>query len=438
MPGGFPGGPPGRRGPKKDVDTEGYYKLLEIEKSATAPEIKKAYRKLAIKHHPDKGGDPEKFKEISQAYEVLSDPEKRELYNQYGEEGVERGGGGADPTDIFDMVFGGGRGGKRPGGGKRKGKDVAHSTDVTLEQLYTGHTKKLAVNRTVLDGESKECDACQGRGYTVQVLRMGNMIQQMQQPCQKCKGEGHIFKTKKEKEILEVYIDRGAIDGHKVCFRGKADEQPGMEPGDVNFIVNEKPHAVFRREKADLFVSKKVSLVEALCGYQFELDHLDGRKLLIKTAPGDIIKPNKEGSGDWQVFENMECDGEDLAKAQYPDPAKLKEVCVQKSFNGFVYDQASKTAYFRDLSREDMLAKKSAASGKTLYVTPNPDVAKATRMRKCVRGEGMPVYKNSMSKGNLYIEIEIEFPENLTADQQNALCSVFGHTPMEVDNSNHR
>merc|ERR1719163_2279304 len=97
MGGGFPGG--GRRGPKKDVDTTKFYKLLEVEKNATDAEIKKAYRKLAIKHHPDKGGDPEKFKEITRAYEVLSDSEKREKYDRFGEEGLEEGGG--DPGDIF-------------------------------------------------------------------------------------------------------------------------------------------------------------------------------------------------------------------------------------------------------------------------------------------------------------------------------------------------
>merc|ERR1719161_1605203 len=111
MGGGFPGG---RRRSQKPADTTKFYKLLEVEKSATEPEIKKAYRKLAIKHHPDKGGDPEKFKEITRAYEVLSDSEKRAQYDRFGEEGLEDGGGGGDPTDIFDAFFGGG--GRRGGG----------------------------------------------------------------------------------------------------------------------------------------------------------------------------------------------------------------------------------------------------------------------------------------------------------------------------------
>merc|ERR1719454_1610712 len=117
------GGPPGRRGPKNDVDTTKFYKCLEVDKNANDAEIKKAYRKLAVKHHPDKGGDQEKFKEITRAYEVLSDSEKRSKYDRFGEEGLEEGGGGGDPSDIFNAFFGGGGGG---GGGRRrkKTKDV--------------------------------------------------------------------------------------------------------------------------------------------------------------------------------------------------------------------------------------------------------------------------------------------------------------------------
>merc|ERR1719414_1641239 len=138
------GGPPGRcRRSKANVDTTKFYKLLEVDKSASEADIKKAYRKMAIKHHPDKGGDPEKFKEITRAYEVLSDSEKRSKYDRFGEEGLENDGGG-DPSDIFESFFGGGR---RGGGGARrrqKTKDVVQPVKCTLEQLYNGQTKKMA------------------------------------------------------------------------------------------------------------------------------------------------------------------------------------------------------------------------------------------------------------------------------------------------------
>ncbi|KAG6968000.1 hypothetical protein JG687_00003976 [Phytophthora cactorum] len=119
--GGFEGGP---GGPSKPVDNNKFYEALGVSKTATAAEIKKAYRKLALKNHPDKGGDPELFKTITVAYEVLSDPEKRELYDQYGEEGLQNGGGGADASDLFSQFFRG-QGGRRPRG-PQKGEDLTH------------------------------------------------------------------------------------------------------------------------------------------------------------------------------------------------------------------------------------------------------------------------------------------------------------------------
>lgn len=155
--------------PKKSDNTK-YYETLGVSKSASQDELKKAYRKAAIKNHPDKGGDPEKFKELSQAYEVLSDPEKRELYDQYGEdalkEGMGGGGGGHNPFDIFESFFGGGgspfgdsfAGGSGRGGGRRqrRGEDVVHPLKVSLEDLYNGTSKKLSLSRNVL------CSKCKG------------------------------------------------------------------------------------------------------------------------------------------------------------------------------------------------------------------------------------------------------------------------------------
>merc|ERR1712164_163319 len=133
--GGFPfGGMSGQGmggGRRKDVDTTKLYKVLGVEKNASASEIKKAYRKLAVKHHPDKGGDPDTFKEISKAYDILGDEEERTQYDQFGEEGV--GGAGGDAGDIFDMMFNPGQRHGRGGGGQKKGKDEVHPLDVSLE-----------------------------------------------------------------------------------------------------------------------------------------------------------------------------------------------------------------------------------------------------------------------------------------------------------------
>ncbi|GAA0166398.1 chaperone [Lithospermum erythrorhizon] len=155
-----------RRAPTRTNNSK-YYDVLGVPKSAGQDELKKAYRKAAIKNHPDKGGDPEKFKEVTQAYEVLSDPVKREIYDQYGEEALKegpRGGGGHSHFDIFDELFSGGFGGAFAGGfggssfrrEKKQGEDVMHTLTVSLEDLYNGTNKRLSVTRDVL------CTKCKG------------------------------------------------------------------------------------------------------------------------------------------------------------------------------------------------------------------------------------------------------------------------------------
>jgi DnaJ family protein A protein 2 len=163
------------RGPKKDVDTNKYYDLIGVPKTASTDEIKKAFRKKALKEHPDKGGDPEKFKDLSVAYEVLSDPEKRKLYDQFGEEGVRDGGGGASGFgDIFDLFGMGGRGGGQARQGPKKGKPVAHPVKCTLEDLYNGKTAKVVVNR------DRICSKCEGKGGKAGAV----------QTCKGCNGKG--------------------------------------------------------------------------------------------------------------------------------------------------------------------------------------------------------------------------------------------------------
>merc|ERR1719161_677361 len=117
------------------------------------------------------------------------------------------------------------------------------------------------------------------------------MIQQMQSACGSCNGNGKTFATKQEREVLEVHVQKGSPDQHKVTFREMADEHPDADAGDVIFVLKQQEHAQFKRKGADLFIERKISLVEALCGFEIELQHLDDRKLLIKTSPGDIVCP---------------------------------------------------------------------------------------------------------------------------------------------------
>jgi len=154
--GGFPGGQ-GGRGPPKEVDNSRLYEILKVDKKATPDEIKKSFRRIALKEHPDKGGDPEKFKEVTVAYEVLMDAKKRDIYDKYGEEGLREGGGdgGGGFGDIFDL-FGGGGGGQKQQ--KRKVKPTVHKLKCTLEDLYNGKSTKIKVNRERL------CVDCGGKG----------------------------------------------------------------------------------------------------------------------------------------------------------------------------------------------------------------------------------------------------------------------------------
>lgn len=314
FPGGMPHGMGGMgRGRPQDVDNKSLYTALGLEPSAGDNEIKKAYRKMAMKHHPDKGGDEVKFKEITKAYEILSDEQKRKLYDEGGEDAVENGGGGGgDPHDIFSAFFGGG--GRRERGPK-KGEDLVHPIQVDLENLYNGKTVKLSLTRDIICTACKgsgsknpdantTCQSCEGNGVKLVIRQIApGMIQQMQMKCPDCDGSGTSVKAKdrctecsgkkvkSDKKVLEVNIDKGMKNNQKITFPGEADQKPGIMPGDVVFVLQQKEHKTFKRKNDDLLIQQKIPLVEALCGTTFIVTHLDGRKLVVKTQPGELIRP---------------------------------------------------------------------------------------------------------------------------------------------------
>ena len=202
IPGGFPGGIPGGGGEfmgNAGCDNK-FYEILGVSKDADQATIKKAYRKLALQHHPDKGGDSEKFKQISKAFEVLNDQEKRSMYDKFGEDGLE--GGGAGAHDIFNMFFGGGG---RQQEQKQKTKNKVCNIQVPLEDFYKGRDINFEVNRKreckacsgsgLKQGAKKQkCKDCNGKGMKVKVVQIGpGMIQQMQSKCSTCYGEGYII-----------------------------------------------------------------------------------------------------------------------------------------------------------------------------------------------------------------------------------------------------
>lgn len=248
------------RGSSGPVDNSKFYTALGVEKTATKSQIRKAYLKKAQKEHPDKGGDEEKFKMTQKAYDVLHDEEKREIYDQYGEEGLENGGGGGH-EDMMSAFFGGGQRQRGP----QKGEDSETELKVSLEDLYKGKTTKIALNKTIykVDPRGRVQDS---RGRT-------------------------LSKTAERKKI-DVEIDRGMMEGQRITISGEGDVIPGILPGDLILIVKEKNHPTFKRKGSDLIMQKSVSLTEALTGLTFTIETLDKRTLYVTTPPGTVIKPN--------------------------------------------------------------------------------------------------------------------------------------------------
>ncbi|KAK0179043.1 hypothetical protein PV327_007869 [Microctonus hyperodae] len=276
------------------VKETNFYDVLGVKPGCSQDDLKKAYRKLALKYHPDKNpNEGERFKQISQAYEVLSNPEKKRIYDQGGEQALKEGGMNnpfSSPTDIFDLFFGGGSR-RRP----KKGSDVIHQLSVSLEELYKGSTRKLSLQKDVIcdkcegyggkKGTADRCGTCQGSGIVAHIQQLGpGIVQQLQSRCTACKGMGERFnqrdrckncngkKTIRDRKILEVHVDQGMVDGQKIFFNGEGDQEPDLEPG------------------SNLILTMTLSLTESLCGFQKIVRTLDDRDLLITSPPGSLIK----------------------------------------------------------------------------------------------------------------------------------------------------
>lgn len=313
-----------------------YYEILGIGKDASADEIKKAFRRAAVEHHPDRGGDEAKFKEINEAYEVLKDPEKRKRYDQFGHAGVGNGagnpfGGGFGQGqnvnfdfgdlglgDIFSSFFGGGA----PGGGNRRqarGRDVEARVDITFEQAVFGTEVDLSLNledtcehckgKTVEPGyELKTCDTCGGSGQVVSVTRtiFGNIQQATVCPtchgsgkvpekvCSVCKGKG----TQVKKQTITLKIPAGIDDGATIRLREHGEAIANGPKGDLYVNVRVKPHKQFTRE-GDLILSQEhVDMVEAALGTEIEVQTVDGpvrMKVPAGTQSGSDFKLSNHG-----------------------------------------------------------------------------------------------------------------------------------------------
>lgn len=290
-----------------------YYEVLGVSKSASAEEIKKAYRKLAIQYHPDKNPDnPEaedKFKEAAEAYEVLSNPDKKARYDQFGHQGLGGNGGysggGMNMEDIFSQfgdIFGGGGFGSFFGGGgggrrTKKGTNLRVKLKLNLQEIANGVEKKIKVKRHVVaQGVTfKSCASCQGSGQIKKVVNtmLGQMVSAS--TCGVCGGSGQIVDKKPsdadsrgliiKEEVISINIPGGVGEGMQLSMSGKGNEIPGGIPGDLLIVIEEAEDNVLQREGNNVIYDLHVSFIDAVLGASVEVPTIDG-KVKIKIDPG--------------------------------------------------------------------------------------------------------------------------------------------------------
>lgn len=290
-----------------------YYEVLGVAKSASASEIKKAYRKLALKYHPDKNeGDADaenKFKEAAEAYEVLSNSEKKSRYDQFGHAGMGGGGfgGGMNMDDIFSQfgdIFGGAFGGAGGFGGPRggarvvKGSNLRVKMKLSLQEIAEGVQKKIKVNKLVnAPGVTyKDCSACNGTGRVTRVSQTFLGAMQTQSTCNVCRGAGKMIDKKpndadaqglkRQEEVVEIEIPAGVEEGMQLSVTGKGNAGPfnGI-PGDLIVVIEEIEHEDLRRDGEHLHYDAYVNFVDAVMGHSIEIPTVSG-KAKIKVEPG--------------------------------------------------------------------------------------------------------------------------------------------------------
>ncbi len=320
-----------------------YYEVLEVPKTASAEEIKKAYRKKAIQYHPDKNpGDKEaeeKFKEAAEAYEVLSDPQKRQRYDQFGFAGMGGAGGfssgGMSMEDIFSHfgdifegagfdlgdigeMFMGGRSSSR-GPRVRRGSDMRVKVRLTLEEIASGCEKKIKVRKLVqckdchgtgsADGRTETCPTCKGTGRVIRQQRGIFGMMQVQSDCDTCSGEGTIIKNKcpkcggqgvvRDEEIISITIPAGVMGGMQLTVPGKGNAAPhGGVSGDLLVLIEEEEHKDFIRQESDLIYNLLLDMPTAVLGGQVQIPTLTGDvKITITpgTQPGKVLRMRGKG-----------------------------------------------------------------------------------------------------------------------------------------------
>jgi DnaJ family protein A protein 2 len=276
------------------IETE-LYELLDLNCSASTEEVKKAYRKKALQCHPDKGGDEENFKKINSAYEILSDPKKREIYDKYGKNGLRNS--GEIPDDILNNIFENIiKGFFENIRAVKKTPPTIYPYNVSLEDLCTRKICKLKITRDRVCQcweNTINCFECKGSGHKFSMRQVGfGIIQEYRKNCDRCKGEGKIF-TNCEKcvngifqdtKVLELYLTPEMENEYKYIFEKDGNQLKGYDVGDFIVILKYKSHSLFQIENNNLIYTKTLTLKEALCGNVFTISHPSGEILTVKNS----------------------------------------------------------------------------------------------------------------------------------------------------------
>ena len=327
---------------------EDLYKILGLDRSCSERDLKRAYKTLSKKYHPDKSsGDEKKFLEIAEAYEALSDSTTRKIYDQYGHEGLAnhkrggQGGGHHDPFDLFSRFFGGGgHFGGGAGSGVRRGPDMDVRLNIPLRDFYNGRDMEFTLEKQQIcddcdgsgseDGQVETCSKCGGRGMVIQKHMLApGIFQQVQMACDQCGGQGKSIKHKckvcsgakviRKPVTLTASIEKGMPKGHKLVFENEADEHPDHVAGNLNVFVMELEPALdeqdehrndgafFRRKDSDMYYKEVLSLREAWMGdWTRNVTHLDGHVVQLTRKRGEVVQPNQvdvvkgQGMPTWQ------------------------------------------------------------------------------------------------------------------------------------------
>lgn len=361
-----------------------YYEVLGISKDASADEIKKAFRKAAVQHHPDKeGGDETKFKEINEAYEVLKDAQKRQRYDQFGHAGVGGNGGGAggDPFagfsgfggqnvhfdfgdgglgDLFGSFFGGGQ---QQGPGR--GRDVQTEITLTFEEAVFGTEKTVHLNlddtcshckgSTAEPGHSmKTCDTCKGSGQQTRIMNTIFGAIQQQMTCETCRGRGKVPEkvctvchgkgTERRKQDIKLKVPAGVDDGATIRLRERGEAIAGGEKGDLYVQLRVKPHKKFTREGDIILSEEHINMVDAALGVEIDIDTVDG-PIRMKVPAGTQSGTDFKLSGHGVPHLRRSSRGSHIASIIVDTPTKLTK--GQKELLEELRDSGGKKGLFR-------------------------------------------------------------------------------------------